>query len=494
LANLSTLIATQAQDVYNVYCTQSITLQPDGGELGPNAEWQWYTGSCGGTLVYTGASYTINPTASATYYVRAEGSCGTTTCHSVIINVLPPTLTVKTNASQAAEGYNITFTGSGFPAGGVYTWNAATSISGNAATATISSTSTNGVVSNDDSRPVLRATATYSVGGGGAGCRSTTTDYTILAACPYTGNDMVTGSCYMASTGAQNWRATVNDARISGTATLHPTEGRKYYKIVQMPDNKWWFAEYVNFQKDLTWEARADSPFTTTTNGVPGIGHFWCPGGSGGEVATSNRAGCNLWGALYTWEAAMMVDGKYSDDTKANSDWVEPTASYCTYTTDQSLCTQNAGRGTGNHGICPAGWHIPTLAEWVNMFNIVETGEKNHGTAVNTWLGTYAGGALINDKYCPSSNSSCTSDINDSANYNPFSNTARNPYGFSWITSGWRRLTSGDFRRRGRYAQSMASTPSANYLSYSPWVSYDRSTANVSSSGRANGVTIKCIR
>lgn len=24
----------------------------------------------------------------------------------------------------------------------------------------------------------------------------------------------------------------------------------------------------------------------------------------------------------------MMVDGKYSDDTKANSDWVEPT-SYC---------------------------------------------------------------------------------------------------------------------------------------------------------------------
>ena len=300
LAFLFATVAAQAQDVYNVYCTQSITLQPDGGELGTNAEWKWYTGSCGGALVYTGASYTITPTASATYYVRAEGSCGTTTCRSVTVNVLPPTLTVKTSAIQAAEGYNITFTAEGFPAGGVYTWSAATSTGDNTAAAVIGSASTNGVVSSTDNRPLLRATATYSVGGGGAGCRSTNNNNTILTTCPYTGSDLVVGSCYQASGGAQNWRAAINDSRISGTATLNPTEGRKYYNIVRMPDNKWWFAENVNFQKDLTWETRADSPFTTTTNGVPGIGHFLCPGGSGNTVATSNRAGCNLWGALYT--------------------------------------------------------------------------------------------------------------------------------------------------------------------------------------------------
>jgi uncharacterized protein (TIGR02145 family) len=485
-----TFVAAQAQEVYNVYCTQSITLQPEGGELGTNAEWKWYTGSCGGTLAYTGASYTIAPTASATYYVRAEGSCGTTTCRHVIVNVTPPSFTVAPSANQAAEGYNITFTGTGFPVGGTIQWSAANTISSTAATAVISSASTNGTVNAQDTRPVLRATATYRVAIG-AGCSATASNYTILAACPYTQTDLVTGSCYVASTGAQNWRATINDSRVSGTAELHPDEGRKYYKIVRMPDNKWWFAENVNYQKDLIWEARTDSPFTTTSNGVPGIGHFWCPGGSGSTVASSNRAGCDLWGAFYTWEATMMVDGKYSDDSKANSTWVEPTASYCTYTTDAYACPQNAGRGTTKRGICPSGWHVPTDAEMVTMLNQVETGEKNHETSIGL-LGTYAGMQLKSQQTCPMSASLCFNDEVAKWRYSALS--GRDTWGFNALPAGCRYYAFYNIGNRGTRAYFWSSTPVDSWHAWNHTLFADDASIDRRNLLRAFGISVRCLR
>jgi gliding motility-associated-like protein len=63
------------------------TLTVIGGSLGANANWQWYNGSCGGLLVGTGSTILVNPTATTTYYVRAEGSCNTTTCSSITIVV-----------------------------------------------------------------------------------------------------------------------------------------------------------------------------------------------------------------------------------------------------------------------------------------------------------------------------------------------------------------------------------------------------------------------
>jgi hypothetical protein len=74
------------------YCANSgssATLTVVGGNLGTNASWKWYTGSCGGTLVGTGSEITVSPTTTTTYYVRAEGDCGTTTCASGIVNVKP---------------------------------------------------------------------------------------------------------------------------------------------------------------------------------------------------------------------------------------------------------------------------------------------------------------------------------------------------------------------------------------------------------------------
>jgi len=65
----------------------SVTLTVQGGLLGTGAAWKWYRGACGGTLIGTGSSITVTANATNTYFVRAEGTCNTTTCAAVTVNV-----------------------------------------------------------------------------------------------------------------------------------------------------------------------------------------------------------------------------------------------------------------------------------------------------------------------------------------------------------------------------------------------------------------------
>lgn len=71
------------------------TLSVFGGNLGSNANWRWYAGGCGLNGVGGGASLTVQPTTTTTYYVRAEGDCNQTSCVAV---------TVTVNTAPAAAG------------------------------------------------------------------------------------------------------------------------------------------------------------------------------------------------------------------------------------------------------------------------------------------------------------------------------------------------------------------------------------------------------
>ena len=72
----------------NFICgSQPVTLNVIGGTLANNATWEWYSSSCGGNHVGTGASITVTPTQTSTYFVRAEGLCNTTTCAQVTVTV-----------------------------------------------------------------------------------------------------------------------------------------------------------------------------------------------------------------------------------------------------------------------------------------------------------------------------------------------------------------------------------------------------------------------
>jgi len=73
----------------------STTLTVSGGSKGTGAVTEWFTGSCGGTLVFTGDALTVSPATTTTYFVRYTGPCNTTACAmvSVTVNTLstPPT-------------------------------------------------------------------------------------------------------------------------------------------------------------------------------------------------------------------------------------------------------------------------------------------------------------------------------------------------------------------------------------------------------------------
>jgi uncharacterized protein (TIGR02145 family) len=57
--------------------------------------------------------------------------------------------------------------------------------------------------------------------------------------CPYTGNDLLvdaTHACKLRTSGAKNWEAWIKDTRDD-----------KLYRIVLMPDDKWWLAQNVKY-------------------------------------------------------------------------------------------------------------------------------------------------------------------------------------------------------------------------------------------------------
>ena len=69
---------------------QSSTLTVNSGELNNAGNWEWYSNSCGGTIVGTGMSITVSPTSSTTYYVRGVGGCTLSgDCAEVVVNVNP---------------------------------------------------------------------------------------------------------------------------------------------------------------------------------------------------------------------------------------------------------------------------------------------------------------------------------------------------------------------------------------------------------------------
>lgn len=69
---------------------ESTTLSISSGNLNDADHWQWYSGSCGGTMVDQGSSISVSPETTTTYYARGEGnSCDGTNCGSITITVSP---------------------------------------------------------------------------------------------------------------------------------------------------------------------------------------------------------------------------------------------------------------------------------------------------------------------------------------------------------------------------------------------------------------------
>jgi uncharacterized protein (TIGR02145 family) len=193
---------------------------------------------------------------------------------------------------------------------------------------------------------------------------------------------------------------------VGTVGTFEDPRDNKVYKIVMMPDGnqgKVWFAENLNYQKDLVFNQSADVangvPYTTSENGTPAIGSFWCPAASG-AVNSTDKNTCGVYGALYTWETAMMVDGKWADENKQSSTWDETWVSGNYFASGTAPAEGNNGnknnaRGDVGRGICPEGWHVPTDYEWAVLLDAVDDASTTYiyQTGLGYW-GTDAGAKL----------------------------------------------------------------------------------------------------
>ena len=127
---------------------QPTTLSIQSGQLNDAQNWQWYSGSCGGTPAGTGTSISVSPTITTTYYARGEGGCVPLgSCGTITVTVRPlPTATVSgtTSVCKDASPPNITFTGASGTAPYTFTYKingganqTVTTVSGNSVTVAV---------------------------------------------------------------------------------------------------------------------------------------------------------------------------------------------------------------------------------------------------------------------------------------------------------------------------------------------------------------------
>jgi uncharacterized protein (TIGR02145 family) len=265
----------------------------------------------------------------------------------------------------------------------------------------------------------------------------------------------------------------------SSYVTLTDERDNKNYPVVKI-GGRWIMARNLNYQgtnsaNTLTWQTASNQPSTGTGSNTALIGNFWCPGSG----ATSTRASCEVWGALYTWETAMMVDGKWSDDNRNTTTWSNPTADAGNYV------NINGGKGANGHGICPTNWHVPTDAEWADIFDTMEGSGTAHRNG-SGFLGTNAG------KYAKSA---CTGTATDSAPlWTDNANRGTDVYGFRGLPAGYRDYNGSPFDRRGTYAYVWSSSASDGTNAWYRHFRYDLTPVYRFAYNRSYGFYVRCIR
>lgn len=93
----------------------SVLMIVASGNLNDAANWNWYSGSCNGSLVGLNDSVWVNPTSTTTYFVNGLGNCVTTgACQNVTINVNSlPTVTANASDTVICDNENALLFGSG---------------------------------------------------------------------------------------------------------------------------------------------------------------------------------------------------------------------------------------------------------------------------------------------------------------------------------------------------------------------------------------------
>jgi uncharacterized protein (TIGR02145 family) len=315
-------------------------------------------------------------------------------------------------------------------------------------------------------------------------------------------------SVYVYGFGGNSFETFVPDANAAAgtTWTLVDTRDNKAYQVIKMPDGKVWMAQNLNYTQDLIANTSSNAPgtSTSTSNGSYAIGSYWCPprywvnGAETVPLMSGDESACNVYGALYTWETAMMVDGKYSDEAKGNTAWTESWVSgnyLASGAPSVANADKNNARGTvtakgGGRGICPVGWHVPTDREWASMLDKVNGngGGTTYMSQTGTgWVGTDAG------KKMKSAGTFTGTDPGDGRWLND-ANRGTNASGFGAVPAGHRSYDGAQLYYRGIYVSYWSSAVGSSTHAwcrnfYYSYVQVERYFHN-----RSYGFSVRCVR
>jgi uncharacterized protein (TIGR02145 family) len=450
-----------------------------------------YTWNIGGAISITGAPDVIsqNLTANTTYTVAVSNAYGCTATSNVATIPVYAAFTagaIPTTSTIALEGLNPNFTiQSASPAAGggtvTYLWRR----SGTSDKELVNNTSTY-IIGSDASNYTTAGVYHFNRYARNDGCNTAW----VAAAGTHTlnvlsGTDQPQGGCTFTQ---PPWAGTFADFPSTYSAstfvTLLDERDGNNYTVMKIGD-RWIMAQNLNYQKDLTWQPEAGNPSRSTGFNTLLIGHFWCPGVH--NARTSTLESCDVWGALYSWETAMMVDGKWNSDTRAVSTWgTDPVYSTNTASGNEN----NGGRGAYGHGICPPNWYIPSDYEWGELLNAIESGTKEHNTGVNS-RGSGAGKNGKADCTCGSSGV-CATD--QEAKWNRDTHSGSDAYGFRVLPSGNRNDNGADYNNRGTYGWFWSSSARTEGHAWYRRFHYDYTYVYRQHYNRSYGLSVRCMR
>lgn len=214
--------------------------------------------------------------------------------------------------------------------------------------------------------------------------------------------------------------------------TLTDTRDGKTYKTVTIGDQTW-MAENLNYAYTGVPYNKVTGSYVYTSDSTS-----WC--------YDNDPANCAKYGRLYTWAAAMDSVGKWSTNGKG-----------CGYT---NTCSPTYPV----RGICPEGWHLPSITEWNTLFKAVG-GRSTAGAKLKSQTGWTAYDGITNE----------------------------DAFGFSALPAGYRN-DDGYYHGEGYSANFWSSTEHGSNLAYLMILYYYYGNASLVNYDKYDGYSVRCVK
>jgi len=410
---------------------ESTTLTASGA-----SSYQWSTNA-------TTASITVSPTTTTTYTVTGTNSygCTATASATVTVNSLVPTVTTNNVSSittnSASCGGNVTSNGG-------------------------ANVTARGVCWSTSQNPTVSGSHTTDGSGTGSFTSSLTgltpnTTYYVRA---YATNSKGTGYGEQKSfTTLTSGTAVIDEKSCPAAPTVTDHEGN-VYATVQIGNQCW----------------MRDNLRTTTS---PSTGTYLIPASGTGYTFTGKQArwynndsatyAPQNYGLLYNWNAAVDTFNTAYGETSVNT------------SSNNAVSVTFSGH---RRGICPAGWHLPSDAEWNTMEATVSGSDWLTSYETTTgWRGNHAGKLAGGDNWTSSTTSGASGD---------YGNADRNVSGFSAVPAG--DCDGSSFNRAGFSADFWSSTQDGSRHAYDRGLGYDNANVGRLTYYKLYGYSVRCLR